>query len=60
LKNFREAIRNKGNQTWKLVGLLEVVRYKESLMLVLVELSKIPRLVGDKQFFKKYRRHSGG
>jgi hypothetical protein len=38
LKNFREAIRNKGNQTWKLVGLLEVVRYKESLMLVLVEL----------------------
>jgi hypothetical protein len=46
LKIFREAIGNKGNQTCELVGLLEVVGYKESPMLQLVELSKIPRLVG--------------
>jgi hypothetical protein len=29
-----------------------VVEYKESPMLVFVELPKIPRLVGNKQFFK--------
>ncbi|PNX57687.1 hypothetical protein L195_g050530 [Trifolium pratense] len=39
LKNFREAIGSNGDQTWELVGLLEVVGYKESLMLQLVELT---------------------
>jgi hypothetical protein len=48
LKTFREAIGNNGNQTLKLVVLLEVVGYKESLMLKIVELPNIPRLVGDK------------
>ena len=39
LKNFREAIGSNSDQTWELVGLLEVVGYKESLMLQLVELT---------------------
>ncbi|MCI80251.1 hypothetical protein A2U01_0101522, partial [Trifolium medium] len=36
-KIFRETIGIKGNQTWGLVGLLEVVGRKGSLMLELVE-----------------------
>jgi hypothetical protein len=52
LKIFRKTIRSNNDQTWELVGLLEVVGNKESLLLQLVELPKIPRLVGNKQFFK--------
>jgi hypothetical protein len=59
LKNFKDAIGNKGNQTWELVGLLEVVGYKESLMLQLVELPNIPRLVEGKQTFKSTKGISG-
>jgi hypothetical protein len=50
LKNFKEAIRNTENQTWELIGRQEVVGHKESLIFELVELQKISRLVGDKQF----------
>jgi hypothetical protein len=52
LKIFRKTIRSNNDQTWELVGLLEVVGNKESLLLQLVELPKIPRLVGDKHFIK--------
>ncbi|MCI61014.1 hypothetical protein A2U01_0082270, partial [Trifolium medium] len=41
-KIFREAIETKGNQTWELVGLLEVVGCKGSLILELVKPPKIP------------------
>ena len=41
---FREAIESNLDQTWELVGLLEVVGCKGSLMLQLVEPPKIPRL----------------
>jgi hypothetical protein len=52
LKIFMKIIRSNNDQTWELVGLLEVVGNKESLLLQLVELPKIPRLVGDKHFIK--------
>ena len=42
---FRETIENNIDQTMELVGLLEVVGCKGSLMLQLVEPPKIPRLV---------------
>jgi hypothetical protein len=52
LKNFREAIGNTDSRTWELVGLLEVVGHKESLLLELEQQPKIPRLVEDKQVFE--------
>ena len=57
---FREAIESNLDQTWELVGLLEVVGYKESLMLQLVEPPKIPRLVWSQAKLREYGRHSGG
>ncbi|MCI12460.1 hypothetical protein A2U01_0033565, partial [Trifolium medium] len=48
-----EAIGIRGNKTWELVGLLEVVGYKESLMSQLMEPPKIPRIVGSKRFFRR-------
>jgi hypothetical protein len=52
LKKIREAIGNTDSQTWELVWLQKVVKHKESPMLELVDLQKIPMLVGDKQFFE--------
>jgi hypothetical protein len=49
---FMEAIGSNSDQTWELVVLQEVVGYKRSLMLQLVELPKTPRLIGGTQFFK--------
>ena len=57
---FREAIESNLDQTWELVGLLEVVGYKESLMLQLVEPPKIPRLVWSQAKLREDGRHSGG
>ena len=57
---FREAIESNLDQTVELVGLLEVVGYKESLMLQLVEPPKIPRLVWSQVKLREYGRHSGG
>jgi hypothetical protein len=42
------------------VRLLEVVGYKESLMLQLVELPKIPRLVRSQAILREDGGHSGG
>ena len=57
---FREAIESNHDQTWELVGLLEVVGCKGSLMLQLVEPPKIPRLVWSQAKLREYGRHSGG
>ncbi|MCI62038.1 hypothetical protein A2U01_0083295, partial [Trifolium medium] len=44
----------------ELVGLLEVVGCKRSLMLQLVESPKIPGLVRIQAILREDRRHSGG
>ncbi|MCI93817.1 hypothetical protein A2U01_0115115, partial [Trifolium medium] len=53
-------IESNGDQTWELVGLLEVVGYMKSLMLRLVKPPKIPRLVGGKQIFKSMENYNPG
>ena len=57
---FREAIESNLDQTWELVGLLEVVGCKGSLMLQLVEPPKSPRLVWSQAILREDGRHSGG
>ncbi|GAU38535.1 hypothetical protein TSUD_320070 [Trifolium subterraneum] len=59
-KIFREAIESNLDQTVELVGLLEVVGCKGSLMLQLVELRKIPRWVRSQSILREDRGQSEG
>ncbi|KAK2442835.1 alpha carbonic anhydrase [Trifolium repens] len=57
---FRETIESNLDQTWELVGLLEVVGHKGSLMLQLVEPPKSPRWVRRQAILREDGGHSGG
>ncbi|PNX61376.1 hypothetical protein L195_g052422, partial [Trifolium pratense] len=60
LRIFKETIESNSDQTRELIGLLEVVGCKGSLMLQLLEPPKIPEWVWSQAILREDGRHSGG